>query len=173
MKSLQLLEILDAELQKDKDYMVAAKDFLDAPHENPPYTRVESILMKAFIDMPKMIPTPLTGPRKDRVYELRSYESATEAKYINKVAMLNEGGEVTLFNDLGFNAVFYGEVLSGANMPNLMYMTTFKNKASRDAHWKSFSESPVWNQLKVDPKYQNNVSKNVTHFYYPTEYSDY
>ncbi len=173
MKSLQLLETLDAELQKDKDYMVAAKDFLDAPYENPPYTRVESILMKAFIDMPKMNPTPLTGPRKDRVYELRSYESATEAKYINKVAMFNEGGEVTLFNDLGFNAVFYGEVLSGANMPNLMYMTTFKNKASRDAHWKSFSVSPVWNQLKVDPKYQNNVSKNVTHFYYPTEYSDY
>ncbi|MDX1328788.1 MAG: NIPSNAP family containing protein, partial [Arenibacter sp.] len=62
MKSLRLLETLDAELQKDKDYMVAAKDFLDAPYENPPYNRVESILMKAFIDMPKMNPTPLTGP---------------------------------------------------------------------------------------------------------------
>ncbi|GGW43075.1 hypothetical protein GCM10007383_29570 [Arenibacter certesii] len=173
LKTLTQLETLESDLLKDKVYMATAKDFLDASYKNPPYSRAESIILKAFIDMPKMKPSPLTGPRKDRVYELRSYESATEAKYINKVAMFNQGGEVTLFDDLGFNAVFYGEVLSGANMPNLMYMTTFENKASRDAHWKSFADSPVWNKLKADPVYQNNVSKNDTRFYYPTEYSDY
>ena len=52
--------------------------------------------------------------------------------------MFNEGGEIDLFNKLNFNAVFYGEVLSGSSMPNLMYMTSFENKADRDAHWKSF-----------------------------------
>lgn len=173
MKAISDLETLDSKLNKDKAYMAAAKSFLDAPYKNPPYGRVESIILKAFVDMPKMKASPLAGPRKDRIYELRSYESATEAKYINKVDMFNKGGEVALFEDLGFNAVFYGEVLSGATMPNLMYMTTFENQASRDAHWKSFSDSPVWNKLKSDPNYQNNVSKNVTRFYYPTEYSDY
>jgi len=173
MKSLGDLETMENKLQKNKVYMATAKDFLDAPYKNPPYTRVESIILKAFVDMPQMKPSPLSGARKDRVYELRSYESATEAKYVNKVDMFNKGGEVTLFDQLGFNAVFYGEVLSGATMPNLMYMTTFENQASRDAHWKSFSDSPVWNKLKSDPNYQNNVSKNVTRFFYPTEYSDY
>jgi hypothetical protein len=173
MKGIADLETLDAKLQKDKVYMTSAKDFLDAPYKNPPFSRVESVLLKAFVDMPRMKPSPLTGPRKDRVYELRSYESATPAKYINKVDMFNKGGEVSLFDALGFNAVFYGEVLSGATMPNLMYMTTFENQASRDAHWKSFSDSPVWNKIKTEPNYQNNVSKNVTRFFYPTEYSDY
>lgn len=173
MKEMADLEKMETELQNDNIYMAAAKDFLDAPYNNPPYSRVESILLKAFVEMPKMKPSPLGGPRKDRIYELRSYESATEAKYINKVAMFNKGGEVSLFDSLGFNAVFYGEVMSGATMPNLMYMTTFENKASRDAHWKSFSDSPVWIKLKSDPNYQNNVSKNVTRFFYPTEYSDY
>ncbi|MCM4152116.1 NIPSNAP family containing protein [Arenibacter sp. N53] len=173
MKGPGDLETIETKLQKDKVYMAASKDFLDAPYKNPPFSRVESVLLKAFVDMPKMKPSPLSGPRKDRIYELRSYESATEAKYINKVEMFNKGGEVTLFDNLGFNAVFYGEVLSGPHMPNLMYMTTFENQASRDAHWKSFSDSPVWNKLKADPRYQNNVSKNVTRFFYPTEYSDY
>ena len=86
--------------------------------------------------------------------------------------MFNEGGEVTLFKRLGFNAVFYGEVLSGSRMPNLMYMTTFENQASRDEHWKAFSNDPEWKKLSSMPEYQNNVSKINIYFVYPTEYSD-
>ncbi len=62
----------------------------------------------------------------EKVYELRSYESATEKLYLNKVDMFNAGGEITLFEQLGFNAVFYGMVLAGSKMPNLMYMTSLK-----------------------------------------------
>ncbi|WP_273567182.1 NIPSNAP family protein [Maribacter halichondriae] len=87
--------------------------------------------------------------------------------------MFNAGGEVKLFNDLGFNAVFYAEVLSGSRMPNLVYMTTHENQEERDANWKNFSESPVWEKLKVMPKYQNTVSRNDTRLLYPTEYSEY
>ena len=173
LTSISQLETLEDELLRDRMYMASGKDFLDAPHDSPPYYRVQSIILRAFSDMPKMRPSSLKGPRKDRVYELRSYESATEAKYRNKVAMFNEGGEVVLFEELGFNAVFYAEVLSGAHMPNLMYMTTFKDMDSRDAYWQSFRDSPVWHKLKADPVYQNNVSKNDTRFLYPTDYSDY
>src|SRR5690606_39172142 len=72
MKNLGDLETIETQLQKDKVYMADAKDFLDAPYKNPPYKRVESIILKAFVDMPRMEPSPLSGPRKDRVYELRS-----------------------------------------------------------------------------------------------------
>ncbi|HUH45520.1 MAG TPA: hypothetical protein VLZ54_00095, partial [Arenibacter sp.] len=137
LTSLSQLETLEDRLRQDKAHIASGKDFLDAPYDSPPYGRAQSIVLRAFVDMPKMRPSPLTGPRKDRVYELRSYESATESKYRNKVAMFNEGGEVVLFEELGFNAVFYAEVLSGANMPNLMYMTTFEDMDSRDAHWES------------------------------------
>ncbi|MEA1786337.1 NIPSNAP family protein [Arenibacter sp. GZD96] len=158
---------------KDELHNAAGAAYLNAAYNQPPYVRIESVLLYAFEQMPGLRPSPLTGPRTDRIYELRSYESPTEALYRNKVHMFNEGGEVALFEQLGFNAVFYGEVLSGAHMPNLVYMTTFENQESRDAHWKAFGESAVWSQLKVDPYYQNNMSKNDARMLYPTEYSDY
>ena len=117
--------------------------------------------------------SPLNGARKDRIYELRSYESPSEAYFKNKVDMFNAGGEVKLFKRLGFNAVFYGEVLSGPKMPNLMYMTTFANQESRDAHWKEFVDAPEWKELISMSKYDNNVSHIDITFLYPTEYSDY
>ncbi|MBK5279900.1 MAG: NIPSNAP family protein [Bacteroidia bacterium] len=157
----------------DKQFNSDGKEYLDAVYTNPPYVRIESVLLKAFIGMQKMqIPT-LTGARSERIYELRSYESHTEKIHINKVEMFNKGDEVGLFKRLGFNAVFYGEVISGSHMPNLMYMTTFDNKASRDEHWKSFSADPQWKQLSAMPEYQHNVSKNTQYFLRPTEYSDY
>jgi NIPSNAP len=129
--------------------------------------------MKAFSKSPVMQRPKLTGPRSERIYELRSYEGPTEKRYENKVKMFNDGDEVGLFNRLNFNAVFYGEVFAGSKMPNLMYMTTFDNKQSRDDHWKAFSADAQWMKLKVMPEYQNNVSKNVQTFLRPTEYSDY
>lgn len=172
-KTLSQFEGLDAALENDQIYKSAGKDYIGAAFDKPPYQRIESAILKAFVDMPKMKASPLAGPRKDRIYEMRSYESATEALYRNKVDMFNAGGEVALFDKLGFNAVFYAEVLSGSQMPNLMYMTTFSDQESRDEHWKSFVDAPEWNVLKEMPKYQNNVSRNDTRFLYPTEYSDY
>jgi hypothetical protein len=79
---------------------------------------------------------------------------------------------VGLFKRLGFNAVFYAEVMSGSRMPNLMYMTTFPNKASRDEHWKAFTTDAQWLKLKGMSEYQNNVSKIDIYFLHPTGYSD-
>lgn len=172
LKSLDQLLTLPKTLDKDAAYVSAGKDYIDANYKNPPYARIESIVLQAFTEMPVHAKPKLDGPKNQRVYELRSYEGHTEKIYQNKVKMFNVGGEVPLFVRLGFNAVFYGEVIAGSHMPNLMYMTTFADKASRDAHWKSFSEDAEWNKLKVNPEYQNNVSKNTSFFLYPTEYSD-
>ncbi|MEJ1222818.1 NIPSNAP family protein [Sediminicola sp. 1XM1-17] len=172
-KDFDQFESLESTLILDKNYLLGGKEYLQASHDQAPYLRVSSTLLKAFKDMPVLKPTPLDGPRAERIYELRSYESPTEERYRNKVKMFNEGGEVILFEELGFNAVFYGEVLSGCQMPNLMYMTTFSNQESRDAHWKTFIDSPKWKSLSAMPEYQNNVSHIDIDFLYPTDYSDY
>ena len=171
-KSLDQLHALPQRLDKDAAYLSAGADYINAAYNNPPYSRFESIILQAFKTMPVLKKSALTGPKSERIYELRSYEGHTEKIYRNKVKMFDDGGEVPLFDRLGFNAIFYGEVIAGSKMPNLMYITTFANKASRDEHWKTFSNDSEWNKLKVDPQYQNNVSKNTQYFLYPTAYSD-
>lgn len=86
--------------------------------------------------------------------------------------MFNDGGEVNLFNQLKFNAVFYAEVLAGAHMPNLMYMTSFDNRAARDEHWKTFGADPEWKNLSAMPEYKNTVSKSDVILLHPAAYSE-
>ncbi len=171
--SLDRIADLDDKLLMDNSYLENGKEYLNGNNDNPPYARVEVIISKAFSDMPVMKPSALNGPRNERIYELRSYESSTESLFKNKVDMFNSGGEVKLFDKLGFNAVYYSEVISGSHMPNLMYMTTHANQESRDNNWKAFSDAPEWIALKALPKYQKNVSHIDIFFLYPTEYSDY
>jgi hypothetical protein len=121
--------------------------------------------------MPHFRETNLTNATEERIYELRSYESSTEKLFKSKVDMFNKG-EINIFTDLKFNPVFFGEVLVGHNMPNLMYMTAFKDKASREAHWKAFTEHPDWEKMKSIKRYQNNVSRNTSYFLHPTPYSE-
>jgi hypothetical protein len=164
---------LDQKLSMDETYVMNSADFFNASHENIPYNRYESILLKSFKDFPTLKTPSFESERSERIYELRSYESPTDNYFRNKVEMFNEGGEIKLFDHLEFNAVFYGEVISGPKMPNLMYMTTFSDQASRDKHWKAFVDSPEWKKMASLTKYQNNVSHIDITFLYPTHYSDY
>ncbi|NML41292.1 NIPSNAP family containing protein [Chitinophaga sp. G-6-1-13] len=167
----QLLQ-LDRKLSADKAFRESGRSYLEAAWNDIPYNRLESILLQAFPDAPVMTMPALSAPKTERIYELRSYESPTEQYHVNKVQMFNDGDEIGIFRKLGFNAVFYGSVLSGSRMPNLMYMTTFNNKADRDAHWKSFSADPDWKKLQAMPVYAHNVSKSEITFLRPTDYSD-
>lgn len=171
-KTLAAFDKQESVLAKDKAYKETGKDYIEAVYSAPPYKRIQTILLKAFADMPVAAKPDLKTQASERVYELRSYEGHTEKIYRNKVDMFNAGDEVGLFKRLGFNAVFYGEVLSGNNMPNLMYMTTFENQSSRDAHWKAFVDDPQWKTLSSMPQYKNNVSKIEIFFLRPTTYSD-
>jgi hypothetical protein len=166
---IQLPELME----KDKIYKEAGRSFIDAAYNDPPYKRFESIFMKAFLDMPQFVAPKFATPVTERIYELRSYESATEAKAIKKIEMFNKGGEIKLFNQLGFNALFFGEVLVGSHKPNLMYMTTFSDKASNEAHWKDFVAHPEWKRLSSMEEYKNTVSKLYSYKLHPTSYSDF
>lgn len=161
---------LDKVLAKDKTYLSSGKSYIDAAYNQAPYLRIESILLEAFRGMPAPALPKLSGPKLERVYELRSYEAATEQLSLNKINMFNDA-EMEIFTKLDFNAIFYGQVIAGSRMPNLMYLTTFNNKADRDKHWGAFGAE--YKKISGLPQYQNNVSKINTSFLYPTDYSDY
>jgi hypothetical protein len=167
------LEGTEQKLMKDQQYLTDGKDYIEANYKDAPYTRVETIVLRAFPKMPEPAVPDLTAPKADRIYELRSYESPTESYNVNKVKMFNDGDEVALFKRLGFNAVFYSEVLAGSHMPNLMYMITFNSMADHDKLWKSFGNDPYWKTLSAKSEYQNNVSHIDAIFLHPAAYSDF
>jgi hypothetical protein len=163
---------LNDDLQKDKNYQAAGQEFINAVYSTPPYTRIETIILYAFPLAPRLQLPGLKSAKDQRVYELRSYESATEEMFQNKVKMFNDGDEIGLFKRLGFNAVFYSAVIAGPRMPNLMYMTTFENMEERENHWKAFSNDAQWKKLSGLPQYQHNVQHADIIFLRPTDYSD-
>lgn len=171
--SLDRLPKISDQLKKDDQYNAAGAEYINADYKNPPYARMETILLRAFPLAPQMQLPSLQAPKIDRVYELRSYESATEKMFQNKVQMFNQGGEINIFKRLNFNPVFYSEVVAGSKMPNLMYMTSFENRADREAHWKAFGSDSAWKKLSSLPEYQNNVSHIDVTFLHPVDYSDF
>ena len=160
-------------LQKDHLYQEAGKAFLDAPFDNPPFNRYESIFMKAFAFMPRFMVPSYTNPVSERIYELRSYESATDAKAAKKIDMFNEGGEIGIFESIGANAVFYGQVLFGSLKPRLIYMTTYSDMKSHDEHWAAFRNSDGWKKLSTMEEYKNTVTKALPYLLHPTSYSEF
>ncbi|MFC2116930.1 NIPSNAP family protein, partial [Bacteroidota bacterium] len=171
-KSIDQFERLGNVLNNDKQFMDDGQDYIDAAHDNAPYLRIRSILVRAMKTMPEYGVPEHTTDHSERIYELRSYQGATEKLYEKKVEMFTDGGESKLFMDLGFQPIFFGEVISGPIMPNLMYLTTFKNETSQNEHWNAFRISPVWTELKADEQYANTVSKSEKFMLHPTDYSD-
>ncbi len=172
LKNLGQIEKIEAALAKDSEYQKAGTAYINAAFDNPPYVRMESLLLKAFSEMPKFSVPKYTTPKCEQIFELRSYEGATEKIWKKKVEMFNEGGEVALFKKLEFNAVFYGEVISGSAMPNLIYMTSFSDIKSNQDHWNVFRDHPDWKKLSGMKEYKNTVSHMDKYLMHPTDYSD-
>jgi hypothetical protein len=172
-KTVEQYVKVSAVLEKDPLYQQAGKDFLDAPYNDPPFARYESVFLKAFSLMPQFRVPSFTTPPGERIYELRSYESATEVKATKKIQMFNEGGEMAIFEKIGANAVFYGQVLFGSQKPRLMYMTTYSDMKSQKEHWAAFSAHPDWKTLRAKEEYANTVIKPKPYLLHPTEYSDF
>ncbi|MGJ7031941.1 NIPSNAP family protein [Niabella hirudinis] len=169
---LQQWTQLSNHLQKDPKFLQAAADEQNSPNKAGIYDCIETILLKSFSKAPLLQIPQLKGDKAQRVYELRSYESSSEKRFRNKVAMFNDGDEIGIFRQLGFNAVFYGEVLAGPRMPNLMYMTTHASMEARNQNWKNFGSSPAWKKLNAMETYKDNVSHIDITFLKATPYSD-
>lgn len=160
-------------LENDQTYKQSGKDFLDADVKAAPFSRYESVFLKAFAFMPQMKTYNFSTPPAERIYELRSYESATEAKALKKIEMFNEGGEMKIFEEIGSNPVFYGQVLLGSQKPRLMYMTTYQDMKTHDDKWTAFRNHPEWKRLSSLDEYKNSTSKTKAFLCHPTDYSDF
>jgi hypothetical protein len=158
-------------VENDKELAAKGSDYLNAKYDDAPYLRQESVLMEAFAAMPALRKPNFDVPKSERIYELRSYEGATEKLYLNKVQMFNKE-EVEIFDRIGSQPMFYGQVLVGSRMPNLMYMTTYSSMESRNEHWKTFGNDPKWKKISALPEYQHNTSKADVLYLVPAEYSD-
>lgn len=167
----QYLKLPDI-LKKDKEYQESSSSFVSAPFNDPPFVRYESILLKAFAGMPQFVAPTFDTPAGDRIYELRSYESATEYLASQKIKMFDEG-EIALFQQLNFNPVFFAKVLAGKQKPNLMYMTSFRDMTTHDDRWKAFRAAPGWAELSAIEEYKNTVSKSHIMLLHATSYSDF
>jgi hypothetical protein len=157
-------------LAGDAEYAKAGAGILDAPMADPPFIRAESTLLRAIEAMPGVEPSTAIAAKTPRIYELRTYESHSDAAALNKLKMFN-AGEVPIFRKTGLTPVFFGETLLGEKMPSLNYMLTFADMAARDAAWKAFSADPDWKTLSGDPQYKDNVSAISDIILRPTTYS--
>jgi hypothetical protein len=150
---------LPARLAAAADYQQAAAGFLNAPKSKPAYARFESSLLVAFDGMKRMaLPAADLPPN---VFELRTYESSSEGRGLNKIKMF-ESGEIPLMKKVGLAPIFYGRAIAGLNLPCLVYLTCGENLDAHKQHWQAFSASPVWQALSHDPQYQDNVSRVIS-----------
>jgi len=172
-KNIQKLDELDKTIEALDPMGSAAIIHLENADGSLPYTRIEKIISKAFKFQPQYARKSTLTKSSSRIYEYRSYESPTENLHLRKVHMFNEGGEVTLFAQLNFNAIFYSKVIAGSNMPNLIYMTSFNSMEDRNAHWDRFDEAPLWKKISAAPEYLNSVNRNETVLMSARDYADF
>lgn len=156
-------------VDNDAAFRSKGAPYLNAPATSPAYERIESSLLKAFTHFPK-----LTAPeKKPRIFELRQYQSASETAGKKKIEMFDDQGEIDIFKRLGFNPVFWGETIIGAQRPNLTYMVTFDDLDDKASHWKEFGSDTQWQEISAVPDRADAllVSKITSTLLVPTTYS--
>jgi NIPSNAP len=157
-------------LLADAEYLAKGAPVLNAPASAPAFTRVESSLFLAFKGM-SAIDAPVKS--SGRIFQLRTYESPSVKTGQKKIEMFNDAGEIAIFRRVGLHAVFFGEALVGAKLPNLTYMLVFESEDELKANWKAFVGSPEWKALSKKTEYSDKaILSGITNLILrPAEYS--
>lgn len=151
---------------EDEIFRQQAQAFYDETAPNPVYSNFETYLSEAF-DKIKIH----RKPDPDRsLFELRIYHSPNEEANQRKVAMFNKD-EIDVFDKVGINSVFYGDILAGPRMPALLYLTWYKDEGTRNAAWKQFGSHPDWKRISVLPEYAFTATNNQSILLAPLSYS--
>jgi hypothetical protein len=155
MPSTKLETLVTAELAlaQDAQFLKAGAAFWDAPAGSPPFIAMESSLLRAFTGYPKVTPPASAASKAKRIYQLRQYQSPTNAYHVRKVEMFH-AGEFGIFEKAGAHSVFYADALIGPRLPNLTYMLSFPDMAALEASWEKFGADPDWKKLSNDAKYK-------------------
>jgi len=169
--SLDSFVTTSASLNADPVVQRAGREYLEVGKENPVFERIDSWLLLAFAGMPRLeLPAFSRNRTKTRLFEMRSYESYSEAKALKKIDMFNDG-EIAVMKDVGMAPLFFGQALTGRDLPHLTYATSAPDLATHLNNWKKFAVHPDWVKMRVDPQYADTVSRNIPFFLVPTAYS--
>ena len=158
-------KVLNA-MSSDKTYQSDKKVYDAIPISKKVYTRYSSSFYFAFDGLPQMV----KPAENSQLFELRTYEGYSENAVDRKTDMFNDG-ELTIFEETGLHAVFFGSQVSGPLMPALTYMLSFKDMEERNANWNKFIEHPEWKRISNLPEYANTVSDIKRTFLKPLAYS--
>src|SRR6201996_2528757 len=151
-RSVEALATLDLRLARDATFLKAADAFWNAPATAPAFLRVESSLLAAFEGWPRLTPPATTATKSERIFQLRTYESPSDAAHVRQGEMFHKG-EFEIFEKAGCHPVFFGDALMGSRLPQLTYMLSFANLAELEKSWAAFSADPDWKKLSSSPRY--------------------
>jgi hypothetical protein len=154
-------------LEADNAYTESAAQYLNAAKNDPAFTRIDSTLLVAFAGQPQL----KLPEHRNRVFELRTYQSHSESRARRKIQMFNEG-EIPIFRKAGFETVCFGESLFGPDLPNLKYLLAADDMAANAANWKAFVSHPDWLAMKDLPRYADTVSHIDKIYLAPTAFSE-
>lgn len=147
-KNMAALESAEAAMAADKEYRQAREEFFG--RKGAQYQRMERQLLRGFEGMPDIVPPPAKDGGGSHIFEMRRYESDNSLTLERKVGMFN-GGEIDIFRKSGMIPVFFGHMLFGTKMPNLVYMLAYDDLEARGKCWSTFVRSPEWTELKNKP----------------------
>jgi NIPSNAP len=154
--TLDGVRTLAARLAADAQHRQAGAPFLEAPAGDPPYAELKTELLVAFDSLPKIEVPAAVATRSPRIFELRTYQSHSEAASAKKMEMFTPRlGELEIFRRAGLQPVFFGRALASWRMPSFTYMLTFADEAARAKAWGAFGGDPAWNKLKATPGYSD------------------
>lgn len=162
---------LAARLEADAEYRKTAASSLALPPADPPFLSCDSSLHATVPTMPAVEKPAGAAAGPDRVFELRTYRSATEAASRRKIEMFEAGGELALFRRVGLQTVFFGRDLVADGLPSVTYMVVFADAAAREKAWAAFRDHPEWARMRDDPRYADTVSRIDSALLRPTDYS--
>lgn len=174
-------------------------DYLNPANTKTPFQKLESVLIKADIELPSSKNTELKSRKEDRIYELTSFEATAEDLLKKKEDIFQLDEKIKLIDESTLDDIFFGEVLSDYKN-NLMYMTSYNQKekikpltvaidytTKRD--WKrmkrrqkralrrkmsrSYQTREASNESNKMPVVKRKNNNAITNLLFATEYSDF
>jgi hypothetical protein len=95
-QSAETLATVESHLAQDAEYNKAGAAFLSAPAREPAFDRMESSFLQAFEKWPRLVLPAASASSAPRIFEIRTYEGATDQDHKRKVEMM-QSGEADIF----------------------------------------------------------------------------
>ena len=116
---------------------------------------------------------PVPPPPEIGLYELRTY-TATEGKMAQLDARFRDH-TIKLFRKHGMTPIAFFHAQAAANQPadnRLVYLMGYKDRAARDAAWRTFAADPEWTSVYAASQKDGSLTSKIENvFLTTTDYS--